>query len=181
MKRLYAFKNIQQLMASGSKAAHSRAKELAMENNFVTDLTSLVIPNDREGGVKVANLGSTASQHQLRGSQPIAQTTSLVFSPPRSWSSRGRTSMMNSPTLSAGVGRMRGRGGGWRGVSNSTVTSPDDHQNCSITLYDKEYHSGQSLVVTRSIPDLSLHNFEDKLVSVKVEGNCRWKIFSGED
>ena len=80
MKRLYAFKNIQQLMASGSKAAHSRAKELAIENNFVTDLTSLVIPNDREGGVKVANLGSTASQHQLRGSQPIAQTTSLVFS-----------------------------------------------------------------------------------------------------
>jgi len=63
-------------------------------------------------------------------------------------------------------------------VSNSTVTSSADHQNCSITLYDKEYHSGQSLVVTRSIPDLSLHKFEDKLVSVKVEGNCRWKIFS---
>ena len=47
MKKLYAFKNIQQLMKSDSKAAQARAKELSLENNFVTDLTSLVIPNDR--------------------------------------------------------------------------------------------------------------------------------------
>merc|ERR1711936_412747 len=89
MKKLYAFKNIQQLLKLDTTASKSRANELSLENNFVTDLTSLVIPNKRDEDVRVANLGETSRTSQQdwginsRMSQNYAsagiQTTSLVF------------------------------------------------------------------------------------------------------
>ena len=53
MKKLYAFKNIQQLVKLDTPSSKTRAKELSLENNFVTDLTSLVIPSQREEEVRV--------------------------------------------------------------------------------------------------------------------------------
>merc|ERR1712079_918710 len=84
MKKLFAFKNIQQLLKLDTPAAKTRAKELSLENNFVTDLTSLVIPNQRDEDVRVANLGETGrSSDEDWGSNRMAysgiQTTSLQF------------------------------------------------------------------------------------------------------
>ena len=83
MKKLYAFKNIQQLLKLDSPASKTRAKELSLENNFVTELTSLVIPNKRDEDVRVANIGGRRShQDSSRMSQPFQpgiQTTSLQF------------------------------------------------------------------------------------------------------
>ena len=74
MKKLYAFKNIQQLLKLDTAASKTRAKELSLENNFVTDLTSLVIPNKRDGDVRVANLGETSrTSHQDWGSSRMSQ------------------------------------------------------------------------------------------------------------
>ena len=36
-----------------------------------------------------------------------------------------------------------------------------------------------SLTFSSSMPDLSVWDFEEKLASVKVEGTCQWKIFTG--
>ena len=87
MKKLYAFKNIQQLVKLDTPSSKTRAKELSLENNFVTDLTSLVIPSQREEEVRVANLGeNTGASGQDWGStrmsqnySPGVQTTSLQF------------------------------------------------------------------------------------------------------
>ena len=62
----------------------------------------------------------------------------------------------------------------------SPFFSPEDtsaaaSSPCNITLYSDEVHQGESLTFSPSVWD-----FEEKLVSVKVEGTCSWKIFTGD-
>ena len=63
-------------------------------------------------------------------------------------------------------------------------TSPGENSGdsgpCNISLYSKESYRGDSLTFSSSMPDLSVWDFEEKLASVKVEGTCQWKIFTGE-
>ena len=46
MKRLFAFKTIKQLLKDSSEGSKDQAKMMALENNFVTDLTSLVVTKE---------------------------------------------------------------------------------------------------------------------------------------
>merc|ERR1711874_226019 len=200
MKKLYAFKNIQQLLKLDSPASKTRAKELSLENNFVTELTSLVIPNKRDEDVRVANIGGRRShQDSSRMSQPFQpgiQTTSLQFG-----------SISQSVALSRGYaknivnfgGRSGSRSAGRSGSSSDsrsglrynysmykatittrpTTTTVDISSNCSITLYEAEYHTGSRVLITKSVSDISA--LSDKIYSVKVDGWCKWIIFSGKN
>ena len=207
MKKLYAFKNIQQLMKSDSKAAQARAKELSLENNFVTDLTSLVIPNDREEEVRLASTGYHDIDYDVGMSYSPSSSLMTLSSPPRPGSTLSRVSsrMFSMPHRNSlpvpkyasraqggARGRTSGRKAARRGVlkgrssipfvtstekSNSTSLA---QQNCSITLYSEEYHTGDTLQLTGNVPDLSLRHFEDRLASLEVDGSCIWQIFDGE-
>ena len=199
MKKLYAFKNIQQLMKSDSKAAQARAKELSLENNFVTDLTSLVIPNDREEEVRLASTGYHDIDYDVGMSYRQSSSLMTLSSPPRPGSTLSRVSSRmfsmphrNSLPVAKYTSRVPVRKAARRGVlkgrssipfvtstekSNSTSLA---QQNCSITLYSEEYHTGDTLQLTGNVPDLSLRDFEDRLVSLKVDGSCIWQIFDGE-
>merc|ERR1711902_86249 len=178
------------------------AKELSLENNFVTELTSLVIPNKRDEDVRVANIGGRRShQDSSRMSQPFQpgiQTTSLQFG-----------SISQSVALSRGYaknivnfgGRSGSRSAGRSGSSSdsrsglrynysmykatittrpttTTTTTVDISSNCSITLYEAEYHTGARILITKSVSDISA--LSDKIYSVKVDGWCKWIIFSGK-
>ena len=199
MKKLYAFKNIQQLMKSDSKAAQARAKELSLENNFVTDLTSLVIPNVREEEVRLASTGYHDIDYDVGMSYSPSSSLMTLSSPPRPGSTLSRVSSRmfsmphrNSLPVAKYTSRVPVRKAARRGVlkgrssipfvtstekSNSTSLA---QQNCSITLYSEEHHTGDTLQLTGNVPDLSLRHFEDRLVSLKVDGSCIWQIFDGE-
>ena len=228
MKKLYAFKNIQQLLKLDTTASKTRAKELSLENNFVTDLTSLVIPNSRDEDVRVANLGETSrtsnQDHSRRMSQNYAssgiQTTSLQFgcttcSVSRSVSGYGYRSRSRSVYKSGQRSGSRRRDQARYNYNSSTTrrqtttmrttktttitetttttatttttttsttrTPENISSNCSITLYGGEYHGGEQILLTENVADLSVHKFEDKVYSVKVEGLCHWSIFTGKN
>ena len=70
------------------------------------------------------------------------------------------------------------------GLDLSSLLSPEDRpvarrSPCSLTLYSEEYWTGESLTFSLSLPDLSVWGWQEKLASVRVEGDCRWKIFTG--
>ena len=122
-----------------NEALLERAMNLSLANNFVTDLTSLVVVIEPE-----------------RRSQP--PTNRYVGS---------------------------GVGGPWTdSFDMSSFISPEDNSvansPCNITLYSDEVHQGESLTFSDSVPDISFWDFEEALVSVKVEGTCSWKIFTGD-
>ena len=96
-----------------------------------------------------------------------------------------------------GLGRQGGgaRGGGIRGVAGrgadrgrttprvttTTKISPAPSvSGCKLLLYASTYLRGQPVEITGHVTDLASLDFGDKLVSLKVEGGCRWEIFQGE-
>merc|ERR1711874_928804 len=67
--------------------------------------------------------------------------------------------------------------------TTSTTATPTVKisSNCSITLYEGEYHGGAMILLTENVPDLSILNFQNKVQSVKVVGWCKWIIYSGKN
>ena len=124
-----------------------RARNMSLANNFVTDLTSLVVViND---GARNSDLNT----FRIGGSDD------------------GRTPGMSTPIdTTFNVSSLI-----WPEEKNSTASS-----SCNITFYSADHHQGDGLTFSYSVPDLSVWDFEEKLESLKVEGPCDWKIFTGE-
>ena len=123
-----------------------RAKSLALANNFVTDLTSLVvvIPSEaRNSNTSPATFRSGGSGSECTGMCVPVNTYNM--------------SSLISPE------------------KNPAASGP-----CNITLYSEELLLGESVTFSSSVPDLALWDFQEKLESVKVEGACNWKIFTGK-
>jgi len=190
MKKLYAFVNIKQLLmmndknaltATGEKA-HDKALRLSLENNFVTELTSLVVV-DEGNNIRVletgGKLGSGLDNHNLNGKRiqhniPTTQlNTTTRYLRPRITSPRypRLTTTRYQPTTTQAT------------VLDSLPMNgfiPSTSRSCSgsMTLFSKTYYRGKQLNITKNIPDLADNQFSDQLVSVKVEGSCCWKVFS---
>ena len=149
MKRFFAFLKIKQDIKRGNMHQNQvlleKAKNMSLANNFVTDLTSLVVVID--DGSRNSN------QNAFRSGG----------------SGTGCTGMCTPID---------------DGLDISSLISPEENSavisSCNITLYSDEFYQGESLTFSSSVPDLSVWDFEEKLVSVKVEGTCQWKIFTGE-
>ena len=47
-----------------------------------------------------------------------------------------------------------------------------------MTLWSRTYLRGESFPLSDDIEDLSLHGFDNKLVSLEVSAGCCWTIFS---
>ena len=213
MKRLYAFTTIKQILESIGKSAGDsdaekrRALDLALENNFVTSLTSLVVTGaegeERPRVVATSKLRNSRGRPDGRLASYGAHTTSgMVLSNTYTCDtcfmsiSRPR-SMSKSRSMSRGMSR-GGLKGGRRFSANlkkiskqqkvTTTTSPPPLitstqtlvSGCKLRLYDNTYLRGKSLEIEEDVPDLATLGFADKLASLKVEGSCQWEIFQGE-
>jgi len=215
MQKLHAFVNIKQLLKqdetelSGGEAPRTKALRLALANNFVTELTSLVVVANQE--VTIASLENTASSSSSRYSpmlsysfptQPrsagmgrrsynIAKSapTYSGFSAhsisPQSAMSNGwvRSKSSNSDIAHGIIPSSRGRTrvSHWRtrGRHPPTTTTMPSLCSGSISLYSKTYHRGASVTLAEDTEDLELLHFADKLVSLSVEGDCCWEVFTG--
>merc|ERR1719499_1323920 len=52
---------------------------------------------------------------------------------------------------------------------------------CKLILYSRTHFRGDSLEIEKDTDSLASQNFDDKLASVDVEGNCCWEIFVDEN
>jgi len=57
----------------------------------------------------------------------------------------------------------------------TTTTTP--YTQCKLTLYSLTHFRGESVEIDSNVTSLASLNFDDKVASVDVEGNCCWKIF----
>ena len=173
IKRYFAYLKIKQDIKRGSRSNYKnlldKAKEMALKYNFVTDLTSLVVVVPEEDSDRSLAVPS--------GSGPS-----------------------NSPTaLSTGGNYVLGAGNAGGGGALGPQQAPVDPNNifnvssvispwtisakfspCNITLYSDDYYTGDSINLSDNVPDLALWDFQEKLMSVKVEGSCSWKLFTGK-
>ena len=139
MKKFIAYLKVKQDLKRGKLCQNAtvleRAKNMALANNFATDLTSLVV--EIEGG--------------------------------------------SFRTGVSGVGVSGGSSNGLAGMC--TPISPGENSGdsgpCKIILYSDKSYQGDSLAFSASMSDLSVWDWEEKLASLKVEGTCQWKFFTG--
>merc|ERR1711874_169879 len=131
MKRFFAYVTIKQDIERGRKRLNDilleKAKNMSLANNFVTDLTSLVV----------------VIESDLRSDDSDTYTSS----------GSGDDTGMATP------------------IDGLNIAS-------SITLYSEEYWDGESVSFSEAVPDLSVWDWEEKLASVQVEGDCQWLIFT---
>ena len=182
IKRYYAYLQIKQNIRLGkrtnSKDHLERAKNMSLANNFVTPLTSLVVVVDTPD-------------------TPTTTTTTITTTTPFSWGTVTyptvrHTYRANSPS------RLRMKEQVYRfinndsGRTNSPVRKPEiieidettdveDPDTCKITLYSEPLYTGESVTLKNDVTDLTEWDFVEKLVSVKVEGPCSWRIYQGEE
>ena len=53
-------------------------------------------------------------------------------------------------------------------------------RDCKLIMYRRTYFRGPAVEVTEDVDDLDSLNFSNKLVSLKIQGDCDWLIFSGD-
>lgn len=146
MQRLHAFVNIKQLLKRddheliGGKTPRSKALELALDNNFVTELTSLVVVAEQD--VTIASLqdkDSSSIDSSLRGysygthalsnaySFPTQSLTRTISLSPNTYSANSAFSLVPRPRSTysgrrSGNARRRDYGGQISGILSSYPT-----------------------------------------------------------
>merc|ERR1712038_678631 len=151
LQKLFAFQHIKQVLEKADIAEteeektelKERATELSLENNLVTDVTSLVVvkPDQEPKVTQLNNLRQT--DYPDYGHNYASTTTTTMIS---------TTTLRPSLSSQAPVGDCYGDG--------------------ELTLYSKTYHRGDQLELTSSQPDLADQQFDQTAVSALVTGSC---------
>merc|ERR1712048_549854 len=181
-----------------------KATELSLENNLVTEVTSLVVVKPDEqpqvrNPTKSVKEQEEESMVRLRsrtrttGSGLIGSGVSLGFL-------RGRLSGISGTASLSGISnprvalkrpqrpkRRRNRYSSSRipsrATSNTTKSSTAASVDCvgegRLVLFSKTYHRGDQLELTQSQPDLADQQFAERAVSAVVTGHCCWQLYSG--
>ena len=163
IKRYYAYLQIKQNITLGKRTNSQdhleRAKKMSLANNFVTSLTSLV--------VVVPTTTPSNPWSQPSHPKPLKMSsrkfrTFVSFNDNDS----GRT---NSPVRKSEI------------IEIDETTDVEDPDTCKITLYSERLYTGESVTLKNDATDLTKYNFDEMLVSVRVEGPCSWRIYQGEE
>jgi len=186
-----------------TKKMKSRALKLSLDNNFVTKLTSLVvikpdeepiinnleidlseIPNPQYSASSVRHPVSSFStlRSKNRRKNPEALRPYSYSSASYGYGLTAQSQYITTTTpppflfdsydyvydsdLLIGPGN----------TTNTTSTKVDDTCSGNLTLYSKTYLRGEEFEADLDVEDLG--DFDDETVSVKIDGNCCWEVFS---
>ena len=196
IKKLYAFLTIKQALKEDDQQSQDKALELALENNFVTKLTSLVVTKEN----KTKETIEPVSLQEPIGFGPIWPPTPLKNgvggwgwggAAPASAAVGGGWGWGGAASASAAVG------GGWGGFGGASAvaaaaapitTTPRItttaltalvYDSCKLALFAKTYKRGLRYEVTDTTADLG--NFKDEAVSAEVKGQCCWRVYAEQD
>jgi len=167
MKKYYAYLQVKQDIKTwkrdGSEPAKQSAANVSLANNFVTELTSLVVELPKTTTPPTTLPPPPPPPHHplpppctepeqlacLTGCEKTEMSHALI---PRS-----QLKLINE---------------------SSTLEDPD---TCKITLYSGKRLGGDRITLVENVPDLTPWDFVDRLESLKVEGTCKWIIFDGQN
>merc|ERR1711953_687538 len=187
LQKLFAFQHIKQLLKKRDLAQSEEEKsemsknatQLALDNNFVTSLTSLVVikPDESPQVTEFVknieevpfNFKKNVNRFQTFGIQPL----SLSFS-----QSAPTYDYYDDINLESFVVKHEKE-------EETTTSAPVKCNNGTLTLYSKTYNRGQELQLAESDDDLRGENFSDKAVTALLTGDCCWELhadpgYSGE-
>merc|ERR1719410_569635 len=187
LQKLFAFQHIRQLLKKRDLAQSEEEKseisknatQLALDNNFVTSLTSLVVikPDESPQVTEFVknieevpfNFKKNVNRFQTFGIQPL----SLSFS-----QSAPTYDYYDDINLESFVVKHEKE-------EETTTSAPVKCNNGTLTLYSKTYNRGQELQLAESDDDLRGENFSDKAVTALLTGDCCWELhadpgYSGE-
>merc|ERR1712055_1260914 len=181
LQSLHAFLNIQQLLKKDKK---EKALALALENHFVTSVTSLVVVRpDEEDTLADVDDPATDYDYPVMYAMSYAAPAAAAYQPQRS-SNRAspqayRPNSKIAPVLASYDLAYDDTGSGFESFSydsydyydyaapTSTTSQPE---TCQLTLYSKTYNRGEELVLLDNSADLG--SFSDIAISALVEGSC---------
>ena len=58
------------------------------------------------------------------------------------------------------------------------TSSPAAVTTCKMAMYNQTYFRGKLVEISGSVNNFETINFDNSIASVKVEGNCCWKLFA---
>jgi len=179
--------------------------ELAKKYNFVTKVTSLVVESNDEYvqknsvvfkentpkvyGDALSRPGGFGSSLSLFSTKSVAYSYAAPPPPPCPNCLVGSAAISAGPQISGGQQVV-----GWTSFSSPSYDYYDDSFDslpnlsqttttaapCTIgklTLYSQTYFRGETVEIQNDSENLDDFNFDDKIGSVNIEGNCCWRIY----
>ena len=182
LKRLHAFLNIRQLLKTSSEANREKARLLALENNFVTEVTSLLVRRP-DGGQEVAS----ATNIRLSNRFPNAWPKSKSVASPVDYSDEElNDNYAEDEEIDYAVDEYD-----FRIASTPRASFDDDEveveasygrcgvvgESSQLTLYTATYYRAENLTLTDSAADLS-GGAGGRAVSARLTGPCCWVLYA---
>jgi len=207
LQKLFAFQHIKQVLKKENNADNEkeksklrdRATELSLENNLVTEVTSLVVVKPGEQP-QVRNPAKILIEQEEKGMVRLRSRTrttgsGLLGAGVSFGSLRSRLSAVGGTSSLSGISKprrpTRRRNPSSRSRAPSRSRTPSSTTNSStasalecvgegrLVLYSKTYHRGDQLELSQSQSDLTDHQFGQSAVSAVVTGDCCWQLYSG--
>merc|ERR1719150_2831898 len=197
LQNLHAFLNIKQLLKRQDEVSENGDKEspkekalgLSLSNNFVTELTSLVVVRPDEDP-KIATIDKGEVQHssyQPTNAYAVAKSSGglsyymsgggyssyNLYAYDASYASYDYDMYADYDTSLISMSQDYSTFGS---PQISTTTTPAGPCSGSLTLFSKTYNRGENVTVTEDTPDLD--EFNNRLVSALVEGDCCWAVYT---
>merc|ERR1712038_798632 len=209
LQNLHAYLNIKQLLKRQDEVTENEDEEspkekalrLSLSNNFVTEMTSLVVVQPDEDP-KIATIDKGEVQHssyQSTNAYGYGGIVPLSLPVPKSsggfsyYKSGGGYSSYNLYAYDASyasydydlpadyVTSLRSDYDMSEDYSTfgspQISTTPAGPCSGSLTLFSKTYNRGENVMVTEDTSDLD--EFNNRLVSALVEGDCCWAVYTG--
>jgi len=154
VERLWAFKTIKLLLTVEPDDPRKEATNLSLKYNFVTDLTSLIVtkPGEEEAEVKAVPIIEMGLFIPT-----IPKIIIINVSPDYKIDSRETTTTTRT----------------YYTTTTTTTTTPS---SCNITLSAKSYNRGDQQTFIEDQENLG--SWDNKVVSLKVNGECCWRVFT---
>jgi len=201
LQKLFAFQHIKQVLKKRDTEQIEEKKqnltatalELSLKNNFVTDLTSLVvIKPDEEPKVnkfvdnsgfrqsvnyKTASFSPGSCFGRCFGIQPL----SLSFSTPQAQAPpvapvAASYDQYDYSYDAEDESFLESFNGG--GPREPATEAPLECSNGTLSLYSKTYNRGEVVELTESVADLKAEMFDNKAVTALITGDCCWEIYA---
>jgi len=174
MKKLHAFLNIKQLIKKSGEQNKEKALKLSLENNFVTDLTSLVVvrPDDERTVASLVDPFSSSSETRFAG----VVASSLQFDAYDYSYASISDDYDDSYEASLNIEELLNE----KIIPNNGTNTSSPIFNCTgnLTLFSKTYLRGDEVTFVSEKEDLAEISFDNKAVSASVIGECCWIVFS---
>ena len=164
---------LESCIACGEKECSEEAVDLAMKFNFVTKATSLVVESD-DDYVKngTINLNSKVPFDYY---DYYDYGTSFNSLKPASSAAGAHAGSFFQKFAATAQSSDFSAGGG--GTTTTTTTTTTPFTPCKLTLYSLTHFRGDFVEIFSDESSLNSLQFDDKVASLNVEGNCCWKIF----